>query len=163
MSRPILTAGLAAALLGLASSAMAQATVPAKPLPAAPGVASLDAPLDPQAQIADLQRQLHATQQQLLGAQRDLQAAQEDLTRLRADSESLKVVREKNQRLVAIGEELIASYQRRYGRGRYLPFELGRRKFEAELQAMGDRVYENRADAVPPPPAAVPAASPSPK
>ena len=85
-----------------------------------------------------------------------LLSAQQEIVRLRAqvadqqDLEvALKAAREKNERLVGIADALIAGYQKRYQRGQFLPFDTGRRKFEAELQDLGDRAYDNHWNAIP--------------
>lgn len=102
------------------------------------------APADPGAQLATLQR--------------DMLAAQEEITRLRGelagqrDAEArIAACREKNARLVAIGNTLIESYGARYRKGEFLPFDTGRRRLEAELQESGDQIYDNRVDATPRP------------
>ena len=86
----------------------------------------------------------------------ELIAAQQEIVRLRAEAAntkdleaSLAAARAKNERLVVIANELIAAYHARYKRGRYLPFEMGVRKFEAELQDTSDQVYDNRWNAGP--------------
>lgn len=93
---------------------------------------------------------------QLAEMREALLAANQEIVRLRAETAhqreleaALKADREKNERLVAIANELIAAYQKRYERGQFLPFDTGRRKFEAELQELGDRTYDNRWDAAP--------------
>lgn len=150
---------LSAVILGFSAGAAPVFTAVAQPMDAAAlagGVAAgpLDPsfPPDPAVQLAQAQRQATALQQALVSAQEQLADARQENERLRGVAAALQRAEEKNQRLVAIGQELIAGYERRFGRGRgYLPFELGRRKLEAELQAAGDRIYENRADAAPAP------------
>lgn len=110
---------------------------------------------DPAAQIAALREELANAQQEIVrlraeaGNRQDLETA-------------LKAAREKNERLVAITNELIAACEKRYQRGRFLPFDAGRRKFEAALQDLGDRTYDNRWDASPRRPAAPPASGAAP-
>lgn len=133
----ILTAGLAllgAGLVAIPAAAQNAQTAPA-PVPQA-------APADPAAQIAALREEVISAQQEIVRL-RGLVANQQDL------EASLKAAREKNERLVAIANELIAAYEKRYQRGQFLPFDSGRRKFEEELQATGDRIYDNRWDAGP--------------
>jgi hypothetical protein len=87
----------------------------------------------------------------------ELQAARAEVQRLRAlaaDAEAgrttLAQCATKNARLVEIGQGLIAAYEKRYGRGQVGPFQLQRARFEAELQASGDLMHENKLDAAPP-------------
>ena len=103
---------------------------------------------------AAVQQQFNTLQQQLATAQQQIAQLSTENGSLRDQAAALGQCRDKNGRLVAIGNELIASYQQRYHRGRFLPFETGRRRFEAELQDIGDRIYDNRTDAVPRSPAA---------
>lgn len=113
--------------------------------------------------------------QQLAAAREEMAAAQKEIIRLRtelanrADGEAaLHSAREKNVRLVAITNELIAAYEQRYGRSRFAPFDSARRKLEQALQEFGDRAYDNRWDAGPrrpaaPPPESDPQAAPAPQ
>ena len=98
-------------------------------------------------------------EQQLLQLNQQLQAAQAEIQRLRAANAELDGQRAavtacaaKNDRLVAIGNELIAEFERRYRHSQYEPFQLARRQFETELQAKADAIYQNKADAVAPAP-----------
>ncbi len=131
---------IGASLLGLsviATPAMAQSA----PSDVAPETVPAGAP-DPAAQIAALREELVSAQQEIVTLRAQV-ANQKDL------EAALETARAKNGRLVAIGNELIAAYAKRYQRGQFLPFDNGRRKFEAELQDMGDSVYDNRWDANP--------------
>lgn len=121
---------------------------------ATPAVAQDLAPASVDAQPQAAQQQFDAMREQLAAAQQLIAQLRAENGGLRDQAATLAQCREKNGRLVAIGNELIASYQQRYGRGRFLPFETGRRRFEAELQDAGDRVYDNRLNAAPRPPAA---------
>lgn len=128
-----------AALFGLTvmvTPAIAQ-SAPPTPQGAVPATAP-----DPAAQIAALREELIAAQQEIVRL-RALASNQQEL------EAALKAAREKNDRLVAIATDLIAAYEKRYQRGQFLPFGSARRKFEEELQATGDRVYDNRWDAGP--------------
>jgi hypothetical protein len=128
-----------AVLVGLtfvSTSAVAQSAPSAAP--AVPQAAALD----PAAQVATLREEQVAAQQEIVRLRAQV-ANQQDL------EAALKATREKNERLIAITNELIAAYAKRYQRGQYLPFDTGRRKFEAELQDLGDRAYDNRWDAGP--------------
>jgi len=93
---------------------------------------------------------------QIAALRADLVTAQQEIVRLRAIAANqpvleaaLDAARARNARLVGIANDLIAAYAKRYARGRFLPFDLARRRFEAELQATGDAVYDNRWDAGP--------------
>lgn len=102
-----------------------------------------------------------ALQQALIAAQRDAAEQRRLAGEARDQAALLATCREKNARLVTIGEELIRAYEQRYRGSHYLPFQVGRRKFEAELQATGDRIYDNRLDAQPRQPAPAASAAPA--
>ncbi|MBO9579646.1 MAG: hypothetical protein J7498_01995 [Sphingobium sp.] len=136
MRREALFSAVIGGLLGLAAlaaPALAQTTAPAA---GAPDVATLSA----DAQNTALREDLVSAQAEIVRL-RALVANQQDL------EVALKAARERNERLVGIANELIAAYEKRYQRGQFLPFDNGRRKFEADLQSMGDRVYDNKWDA----------------
>jgi hypothetical protein len=104
----------------------------------------------------------------IAGLQQQIVAAQEEIVRLRAEQAAARdaatradACAAKNARLVEIGNALIASYGERYKGGRFLPFDTARRRFDSELQAQGDAVYDNRLDAGPRA-AATPTPAPSP-
>lgn len=105
-----------------------------------------------QAPAADAQ--LAALQQQLLAAEQEIARLRAEATAAQEAGARLTECRARNARLIAIGNELIGAYGARYRRGSFLPFDIGRRKFETELQAVGDRVYENHVDAAPAKPVA---------
>lgn len=123
---------LSGALLLLAAPAAAQ-EVPSAAVPAADGPAT----------------EIAALREDLVAAQREIVRLQGEVHGLRDADAALKAAREKNARLVAIADELIAAYAKRFGRGEFLPFDTGRRKLEVELQELGDRVYDNRWEAGP--------------
>lgn len=136
------TAALIIAALGLAPAAAAQTAAPNPGTggPLAAGAPEHAAQPDLAARVAELSRQLVS--------------AQQEIVRLRAEADTgkqadaaLAQCRDKNGRLVSITNDLIAAYDKRYRRGQFLPFDTGRRRFEAELQTIGDEVYRNRADA----------------
>ncbi len=130
--------------LALIVPAIAAAATLASPVP--PPVAAAPSPDD---QIAQLQGQLNAARNEIFR----LRAA---VTDAEAAREALKTCEAKNQRIAAIGLGLIESYDKRYRKRHDDAFQLGRRKFETELQDKGDAIYRNRTDAV------APAASPAP-
>lgn len=159
----VILAGMGVAL-GIHSTGLAQTAGSVAPVAGAAPAA--DAGPTPDQLIAQLQTQLSAAGgeiQRLRGLLADKQATEA----------RLKEVEAKNGRLVAISNELIASYSKRFHGGIKGPFLLGRRKFEAEMQDVSGRVYENRADAVAPPaaeaapatdaPTSAPADQPAPK
>jgi hypothetical protein len=69
--------------------------------------------------------------------------------------------RVKNGRLVFIARELIEAYEKRYAQEHHDPLQLGRRRFEFELQALSDAVYDNRAEVTVPLPGEKPAKKPA--
>jgi hypothetical protein len=139
--RVLLPSCIGAALLGvigLSAPAVARSSLPAAPQAMTANVAAPDLA----AQIISLREELMSAQQEIVRL-RALAANQNDL------ETALKVARERNERLVAITNDLIAAYAQRYRHGHYAPFDNGRRKFEEELQAVGDSAYDNRWDAGP--------------
>ena len=88
-------------------------------------------------------------QQALIAAQRELAEQRRLAAEAKDQAALLATCREKNERLVGIGNELIAAYEARFRRSNFGPFQIGRRKLEAELQATGDRVYDNKLNAQP--------------
>jgi hypothetical protein len=96
---------------------------------------------------AEATAQLAALQQQMVAAQEEIVRLRAELLEKREQAARLATCASKNERLAAIGEELIAAYAKRYRRGAFLPFDTGRRKLEAELQEIGSRLYDNRLDA----------------
>lgn len=104
----------------------------------------------PQSQPASAEtptgEQVDALQQRLLASQQTIATLERQL----ADAKNRAVVmdqcRVKNGRLVFISRELIEGYERRYRETRKDPLQLGRRRFEFELQSLSDAVYDNRAD-----------------
>lgn len=106
------------------------------------------------AQVEDLRDRLLTAQQTIATLERRLATEQNRAV-------ALDTCRVKNGRLVAIGKQLIEGYERRYRMTHNDPLQLGRRRFEFELQALSQSVYENLADAPPKPaPAADPGTAP---
>lgn len=129
-----------------------------------PGARAQQAPAPVPTTAPDATAQIMALRAQLVAAQQEIVRLRGDVANQRDVQTALDQCRDKNGRLVSIANELIAAYEKRYRRGQFLPFDTGRRRFEAELQDIGDKVYDNRADAGPrrgPPqaPAAQPASS----
>ncbi|WP_353229009.1 hypothetical protein [Novosphingobium sp.] len=117
------------------------AAVPAPPAQAAPAsTAEADA-----AKIESLQQRLLASQQTIATLERELASAKNRAV-------VMDECRVKNGRLVFIGRELIEGYEKRYQQAHKDPLQLGRRRFEFELQALSDAIYTNRIDVPVPPP-----------
>jgi hypothetical protein len=128
-----------------APAATAQVT---SPPPAPPSPPPFVAAPTPEQQVAELREQLLASQQQITRLEQ--QVAEE-----RSRSAALTTCRARNARLVTIGQQLIDEYERRYRRSHHDPLQLGRRRFEAELQDTQEAIYDSRADVpAPAPPAA---------
>lgn len=113
------------------------------------------APSTPEARIEALQQRLLASQQTIATLEREL-----------ADEKNRAVAldrcRVKNGRLVKIGRQLVEGYMARYRQTHHDPFQWGRRRFEFEMQALSEAVYDAQAD-IPPPPVPPPAeAAPEP-
>lgn len=137
-----------AALSLLASPALA--APPAAPAPAAQlDGAPADAP-SPEAQVEALRERLLASQQTIATLEREL-----------ADEKNRAVAfercRVKNGRLVRIGRQLVEGYEARWRKVHKDPFQLGRRRFEFEMQALSEALYDAQND-VPVKPAPEPAA-----
>jgi len=92
--------------------------------------------------------QLAQLQQQLALAQQEIQRLQGLLVDAGQQTAALQQCREKNGRLVDVGNALIAAFEQRYRRSAFMPFQIGRRKFEAELQSQGDIIHSNKVDAL---------------
>ena len=97
--------------------------------------------------VAPTVEQVEALQQRLLGAQQTIATLDRQLAEAKNRAVAMDQCRVKNGRLVFIGRELIEGYARRYGESKGKdPLQLGRRRFEFELQALSDAVYDNRVD-----------------
>ena len=103
---------------------------PAQMAPAPPTLADID-----------------ALQQRLLASQQVIATLQRELSEQKNRSASLEQCRLRNGRLVSIGRQLIDGYNGRYNkRNSHDPLQLGRRRYEFELQALSDAVYDNKVD-----------------
>lgn len=116
---------------------------------AATPIAGQEAPVAAPAAVPDPVAQVAALREDLVSAQQEIVRLRAELSNQRDIEAALKAAREKNERLVGIANELIAAYGKRYQKGQFLPFDTGRRKFEDELQELGDRAYDSRWDAAP--------------
>jgi len=133
---PVLLAAFLAAPV-----AMAQPAVPPPPPPPPTAQAA------PAGQAAPTAADIDALQQRLLASQQVIATLQRELAEAQAKSGALEQARLRNGRLVSITRQLIDAYARRYGQiKRRDPFQFSRRKFEFELQALSDAVYDNKVD-----------------
>jgi hypothetical protein len=126
--------GLLISLAMLCSSSVvaAQQSVPPPPplAPAAPSVADLE-----------------ALQQRLLASQQVIATLQRELAEAKSRGVALEQCRIRNGRLVSIGRQLVEGYNGRYNKeNRRDPLQLGRRRYEFELQALSEAVYDNKVD-----------------
>lgn len=120
------------AMLCSSSVVAAQEAVPPPPLPvqAAPTAADLD-----------------ALQQRLLASQQVVATLQRELADVKSRAVALEQCRLRNGRLVSIGRQLVEGYNGRYNKEhRRDPLQLGRRRYEFELQALSEAVYDNKVD-----------------
>ena len=101
--------------------------------------------------------QIETLRQRLLSAQQTIATLERQLATVKDRAVLADQCRVKNGRLVYIARELIEAYEKRYVQDHHGPLELGRRRFEFELQAMSDAVYDNRAEVPVRPPVDKPA------
>jgi chromosome segregation ATPase len=91
-------------------------------------------------------------------AQAELSAARTEIAQLRRSASassaaaatsaaSLQVCTDRNAHLVATGNALVAAWQQRLGNAHYRPWQIARTEWDNALQAYGDQIYANRADA----------------
>lgn len=119
-------------LLGWSSSAAAQNVPPPPPPPpaAAPTLADID-----------------ALQQRLLASQQVIATLQRELAEAKNRGAALEQCRTRNGRLVSIGRQLVEGHNGRYNKAHSRdPLQLGRRRYEFELQALSDAIYDNKVD-----------------
>ena len=138
-------------MFALALFALAQAA------PAAAQPATQVAPA-----AANVDPEVEALRQRLLTAQQTIATLERQLATAKDRAVLADQCRIKNGRLVFIAREVIEAYGRRFHDEHHDPIELGRRRFEFELQALSDAVYDARAEV----PVKVPgdtAAQPAPK
>ncbi len=141
----LLLAATTAALGFVAGPACAAAPAPTAKIDSA---ASEGTP-SPEAQVEALRERLLASQQTIATLEREL-----------ADEKNRAVAfercRVKNGRLVRIGRQLVEGYEARWRKIHKDPFQLGRRRFEFEMQALSEALYDAQND-VPVKPAPEPA------
>lgn len=135
MRRLLLLAALSATVGLAAGPAHAAAPVPAAQIDRAPAEGSPS----PEAQIEALRERLLASQQTIATLEREL-----------ADEKNRAVAfercRVKNGRLVRIGRQLVEGYEARWRKTHKDPFQLGRRRFEFEMQALSEALYDAQSD-----------------
>jgi len=91
--------------------------------------------------------ELDALRQRLLAYQQKIGELEHELADAKTRASGLEQCHAKNDRLVAIGQQLIQAYEHDYRVSLHDdPFQLGRRRFEAELQKQSEAIYENRVD-----------------
>jgi len=109
---------------------------PASPPPPTPASA-------PQPSADELVAELR---QRLLVSQQQIAKLEQQLADEKTRSFALATCRARNGRLVEAGKLLIAGYEKRYKKAHRDPLQPGRRRFESELQDIGETIYDNRAD-----------------
>lgn len=116
-----------------ASATWAQAPGPTQPAAQpAPAPAAID---------------VEALQQRVLASQQVIATLERQLADEKSRSTALDQCRLRNGHLVSIGRQLIEGYARRYGIDHHHdPLQLGRRRYEFELQALSDAIYDEKAD-----------------
>ena len=129
MLRPLLFVALL-----LSGSVLAAQPVPPPPPPPPPAAVPTIADFD-------------ALQQRVLASQQVIATLQRELAEEKSRGIALQQCRIRNGRLVSIGRQLVEGYNGRYNKihGRD-PLQLGRRRFEFELQALSEAVYDNKVD-----------------
>lgn len=126
------------AVLLAAPVAMAQPVPPPPPQDVPSGQA-----VQPGPTAADLE----ALQQRLLASQQVIATLQRELAEAKSRGVALEQCRLRNGRLVSIGRQLVDGYAGRYAKNhRRDPLQLGRRRFEFELQALSEAIYDNKVD-----------------
>jgi hypothetical protein len=122
--------------LVLAALAMAGTPGAAVPAPPAPAAAPVAAGPD-----------VEALQQRLLAAQQVIATLERQLADEHNRAAALEQARLRNGHLVSIARQLIDAYEKRYGiRRSHDPLQLGRRRFEFEIQALSEAIYDMNAD-----------------
>ncbi len=91
-------------------------------------------------------QQIEALRQRLLSAQQTIATLERQLATAKDKAVLADQCKVKNGKLVYIARELIEGYEKRYQMGHHDPLQLGRRRFEFELQALSDAIYDNRAE-----------------
>jgi hypothetical protein len=147
--RTLLLLAASAAAFGLAGSPAGAAA----PAPAAPA-ARIDSP--PAEGAASPDAQLEALRERLLASQQTIATLERELAEEKNRGVALDRCRVKNGRLVRIGRQLVEGYQTRWRQSHKDPFQLGRRRFEFEMQALSEALYDAQTE-VPPRPTDQPA------
>ncbi|MBX9885015.1 MAG: hypothetical protein K2X68_08585 [Novosphingobium sp.] len=157
--RTLLLLATSVAAFGAAIGPAQAAAVAAK----APPAAQIDGA--PAAAAAGPEAQVEALRERLLASQQTIATLERELAEEKNRSVALDRCRVKNGRLVRIGRQLVEGYQARYRQAHKDPFQLGRRRFEFELQALSEALYDAQTEVPPrpdqPPSDAAPAAPPA--
>ncbi|WP_408590641.1 hypothetical protein [Novosphingobium sp.] len=146
------------ALLALiAGPSVAWAAVPARPAPSRPvAVPPVTTPVAAPAPQPNSDAQLESLRQRLLASQQTIATLERELSEEKNRTIALERCRTKNGKLVGIGRQLVEGYQKRWRITHKDPFQLGRRRFEFEMQALSEAVYDEGVD-ITPKPASAPA------
>jgi hypothetical protein len=119
--------------------------VPLLLIGAAPGLAQK--PVQPAAAPAGNSAEVEALRQRLLASQQTIATLERELEDAKNRTVALERCRTKNGHLVSIGRQLIQGYEQRYRQDRHRdPLQLARRRFEFELQALTEVIYDNNVD-----------------
>ena len=90
---------------------------------------------------------VEALQLRLLAAQQVIATLERQVAEEHNRSAALEQARLRNGHLVSIARQLVDAYDKRYGMRRsHDPLQLGRRRFEFELQALSEAIYDMNAD-----------------
>jgi hypothetical protein len=179
-ARALATIAALASVAAIGTQASAGPAAPAAPVADAE-LPPLPPPPPPPPAAGPTAEQIDRLQQRLLASQQTIATLERELAEAKNRAVLFDECKVKNGRLVFIGRELIEGYEKRYHeRTGKDPLQLGRRRFEFELQALSESLYDNRADVpvrvpgdkTPPPPlreatpasatSAAPQAAPSP-
>ena len=153
--RILLLLAVSASAVGLVTGP-AHAAATAHPAAAAPAAPAAQIDRAPAEGAAGSDAQLEALRDRLLAGQQTIATLERELAEEKNRSVALDRCRVKNGRLVRIGRQLVEGYQTRYRQSHKDPFQLGRRRFEFEMQALSEALYDAQTE-VPPRPTDQPA------
>lgn len=152
---------LAAAALVMVPAAGAAAPA-AAPRPAAARAPAPAAVVDPAQGASAEAAQIESLRQRLLASQQTIATLERELAEEKNRTVALERCRAKNGKLVGIGRQLVEGYQKRWRITHKDPFQLGRRRFEFEMQALSEAVYDEGVDVTPKSPVSDTPADPAP-
>jgi len=134
---------LVAALLAGAGRAAPPGAVPAVAIPAV----AIPAAAIPAAAPAVSPAAVETLQLRLLAAQQVIATLERQVSEEHNRAAALEQARLRNGHLVSIARQLVDAYAKRYGmKHSHDPLQLGRRRFEFELQALSTAIYDMDAD-----------------